>query len=115
MVYQPVEIPGKVLLPGTYVMKLLDPNFGRDAVAIYSASETHLIDTVLATPDYRLHPESKTVFLFDETSSENPLALGSWFYPGKNFGLQFLYPHAQAERMFTASIREVSGAPTGGK
>jgi hypothetical protein len=33
--HDPVEIPGMVLLPGTYVMKLLDPLMDQDIVRFY--------------------------------------------------------------------------------
>lgn len=114
-VYQPIEVPGKVLLPGKYVMKLLDPNFGRSVVAIYNANQTHLVDAFMATPDFRMQPESKSVFLFDETPAGDPLALGSWFYPEKHFGLRFLYPHAQAATIYSTSIQGLPGAPADGK
>src|ERR1700685_3211694 len=52
----PVEIPGKVLTPGTYVFKLLDSSSDRNIVEAYDKDEKKLYATILAVPDYRLKP-----------------------------------------------------------
>ena len=44
----PVEIPGHVLMPGTYVMKVLNPFEYRTVVQIYDSSEQHLYAMVRA-------------------------------------------------------------------
>ena len=92
----PVEIPGKVLPAGTYVFKLLDSTSNRNIVQIYDKDEKHLIATMLALPDYRLKPSDKPVLAFEERPSGSPEALRAWFYPGDNFGQQFVYPHKRA-------------------
>ncbi len=87
----PVEIPGKVLPAGTYVMRLADNTGNRTVVQFYNQDETALIATVLAVPDYREEPRGDTVITFDERRADSPQALRSWFYPGDTFGLQFVY------------------------
>src|SRR5579862_9843702 len=62
---RPVEIPGMVLGPGTYVFKLAD-TVDRNVVQIYNADETHLYKNVLAIPTYRLEPTDKPVITFEE-------------------------------------------------
>ncbi len=42
---QPVDIPGKVLTPGTYVFKLLDAAGSRDVVQVLDKNETKVIAT----------------------------------------------------------------------
>jgi hypothetical protein len=49
----PVEIPGRVLLPGTYVFKLADSSSNRNIVQVYDKDEKQLYGTFLAIPDYR--------------------------------------------------------------
>src|SRR5882724_10406558 len=44
-----IQIPGKVLPAGTYVLKLLDPN-DTTLVSVFNADETHLITTVQGIP-----------------------------------------------------------------
>jgi len=95
-VNEPIQIPGKTLEPGQYVMKLLDSPSNRHIVQIYDKDEQHLITTVLAIPNYRLEPTGKTQFGFWETPAGQPKALRSWFYPGDNFGQEFAYPKNEA-------------------
>ena len=48
--------------------------------------------TLLAIPDYRLKPTGKTVITFSERPAASPEALRAWFYPGDNYGHEFVYP-----------------------
>ena len=92
----PVEIPGKVLLPGTYVFKLLDSSSNRNIVQIFDEDQKHLQATILAVPDYRLKPPDKPLILFEERPSGTPMAVKAWFYPYDSYGEEFVYPHKQA-------------------
>jgi hypothetical protein len=105
-VNEAVQVPGKTLEPGQYVMKLLDSPSNRHIVQIYDKDEQHLITTVLAIPNYRLEPTGKTQFGFWETPAGQPKALRSWFYPGDNFGQEFAYPKNEAMQI----AREVKQA-----
>jgi hypothetical protein len=99
---QPVETPGvhmqgwAVLPPGTYVFKVLDSKSDRHIVQIFNKEETVVYATILAVPNYRLKATSKTVLTFRETPPGQPDVLRAWFYPGKNFGDEFVYPKAKA-------------------
>src|SRR3954468_16118201 len=95
-VNEPIQVPGRVLEPGQYVMRLLDSPSNRHIVQIFDKDEQHLITTVLAIPNYRLQPTGSTQFGFWETPVGQPKALRSWFYPGDNFGQEFAYPKDQA-------------------
>jgi hypothetical protein len=90
-VNEPIQVPGKVLPAGTYVLKLLESN-DRTLVAIYNADETHLITTVQSIPDSRMQTPSKTILQLEERPSGQPEALKAWFYPGDNAGVEFVYP-----------------------
>ena len=92
----PVEIPGKTLPAGTYVFKLLDSSSNRHVVQVFNEDETEILATILAIPDYRLKPTEKTVITFAERATNMPEALRAWFYPGDNFGHEFVYPKAEA-------------------
>ncbi len=99
---QPVETPGvhmkgwAVLPAGTYVFKLLGSPSDRHIVQIFNRDETVVYATVLAVPNYRLKATSKTVLTFRETPPGEPDVLRAWFYPGKNFGEEFVYPKERA-------------------
>jgi len=95
-VNEAIQVPGRVLEPGQYVMKLLDSPSNRHIVQIFDRDEQHIITTVLAIPNYRLQPTGKTQFGWWETPAGQPKALRSWFYPGDNFGQEFAYPKNEA-------------------
>ena len=85
-----VQIQGTVLEPGKYVLKLLDSQADRQILQVFNADETHLETTILANAAYRLEPTGDTRFTFAEVPAGQPPAISTWFYPGDNYGLQFL-------------------------
>jgi hypothetical protein len=87
-----IQVQDRVLPAGTYVFKLLDSSANRHVVQIFNKDQTHIIDTVLAIPNYRLRPTGHTRFLFYETPPGYAPAVHAWFYPGDNFGQEFRYP-----------------------
>src|SRR5271168_595482 len=93
---QPVEIPGQILPAGTYTFKLLNSPSDRHIVQVFNADGTQLIATILTINDYRLHPTGRTVVKFSEQPGDAPDALKAWFYPGDNFGQEFVYPKQRA-------------------
>jgi len=93
---EPIQVPGKVLQPGKYVMRLMDSPSNRHIVQIFNADESQLQTTVLAIPNYRLQPTGRTEFQWWETPAGQPKAMRAWFYPGDNFGQEFAYPKQEA-------------------
>lgn len=63
----------------------------RHIVRVFDETETHVITTILAIPNYRLEVTGKTVFQYWEVPAGQPKALRAWFYPGDNFGQEFAY------------------------
>jgi len=90
-VNEPIQVPGKVLPAGTYVFKLVDSN-DHTLVAIYDANEMHLITTVQGISDVRTETPDKAILQLEERPSGQPEALKAWFYPGDDFGVEFVYP-----------------------
>jgi len=105
----PVEIPGVhlkgwgVLPAGTYVFKILDSMSNRHIVQIFNKDETTIYATVLAIPNYRLTATDQTVITFRERPAGEPEALRAWFYPGRNWGEEFVYPRAKAIELAKAT------------
>jgi len=89
---QSIQVPGKVLPAGTYVFKLLNSN-DATLVSIFNADETRLITTVQGISDSRIQVSDKTILQFEERPSGQPEALKTWFYPGADSGVEFVYPN----------------------
>src|SRR6266852_2400242 len=108
----PVEIPGVhlkgygVLPAGTYVFKVVDSASDRHIVQIFSKDELTVYATILAIPNYRLKATDKTVMTFRERPAGQPEALRAWFYPGREWGEEFVYPKAVA-----IELAKVTNAP----
>lgn len=95
----PVEVPGvgaQTLPAGTYMFKLLDSSSNRNIVQIFNEDGTHLFTTILAIPNYRLKATDKTVMMFSERAEGRPEAIRAWFYPGMQWGHEFVYPKLKA-------------------
>jgi len=113
----PVEIPGVhlagwgVLPAGTYVFKILDSLSDRHIVQIFNSDETTVYATILAIPNYRLQATDKTVMTFRERSAGQPEALRAWFYPGRNWGEEFVYGKAKAIELAKATNLPVLFTP----
>lgn len=108
---EPVEVPGRVLDPGTYWFALADSESDRNIVQIWNADRTQLITTILAVPDYRLQPTGHTVIKFQERPSGSPEAIHAWFYPGDNFGQEFVYPKSRATQLAKQVSQPVLSMP----
>jgi hypothetical protein len=104
---EPVQVPGKVLDPGTYVFRLMASQSNRHIVQIFNEDHTLLVTTVLAIPDYRTQPADKTVLTYDERPVNEPVALAEWFYPGDNSGQEFVYPKPKAEELSRLNHKQV--------
>src|SRR5436190_20910761 len=113
----PVQIPGVhlagfgVLPAGTYVFKILDSQSDRHIVQIFSKDEKTVYATILAIPNYRLQATDKTVITFRERPAGEPEALRAWFYPGRNWGEEFVYPKAKALEIAKATNTPVLFVP----
>jgi hypothetical protein len=107
----PVEIPGQVLEAGTYVFKLADSESDRDLVQVFNKDETHLYGTFIAIPDQRMRPTGKAIITFDERPADSPEAIKAWFYPGDNYGHDFVYPKPRAVALAKANNTPVPSMP----
>jgi len=110
--HQPVEVPGHVLSPGKYVFELADLQADRNVVQVFSEDKQgmdHLITMAFAVPDYRMNTPDKPIITFEERHVTTPEAVHSWFYPGDNYGWDFVYP--KGERLQTAAIAPPPPAP----
>jgi len=107
----PVEIPGQVLPAGTYWFKLLESPGDRNIVQIFNQARNKVYATLLAIPDYRLKPTGKTVITFEERASTSPEAIKAWFYPGDDYGQEFVYPKPRAVQLAKTINQPVPSMP----
>jgi hypothetical protein len=106
----PVEIPGQVLPAGTYEFKILDFT-APDIVQIMNQNGTKVYATVLTIPDYHLKPTGKSVINFRERPVTSPEAMRAWFYPGDNYGHEFVYPKPRAAQLAKLTGQSVPSMP----
>jgi hypothetical protein len=98
-VHEAINVSGTVLPPGEYVMKLANSQSNRHVVQIFNDKENEVKATILAIPNYRLKPTGKTEFVYWEAPAGQPQPLRAWFYPGDNFGQEFVYPKDMAKQI----------------
>src|SRR5208282_66648 len=104
---EPIEIPGQILPAGTYTVELVNLDSDRHIVRFLDADGIKVVATVLAINNWRLHPTGKTVVKFAERTGDNPEAIKAWFYPGDNFGQEFVYPKHRAIELAVAANEPV--------
>jgi len=110
----PVEVPGvgaQILPAGTYVFKVMDSASDRHIVQIFNEAEDHVFTTILAIPNYRLKATDKTVITFKERAEGQPEAIRAWFYPGRQWGEEFVYPKSRAIELAKVSNEPVLSMP----
>lgn len=107
----PVEILGQVLPAGTYVFKLLDSSSNRHIVQVFNEDQSRIFGMFLAIPSYRLNPTDKPIIRFDERVGDSQ-AIKAWFYPGQNYGHEFVYPKKEAVALAKANNEPVPAMPT---
>jgi hypothetical protein len=110
----PVEVPGvgaQVLPAGTYIFKILESPSDRHIVQILSQDETHVYTTILAIPNFRLKATDKTVMTFRERPAGEPEALRAWFYPGREWGEEFVYERPKAIQLAKETNEYVLSTP----
>jgi hypothetical protein len=90
-----VQVPGAVLGTGTYVFKLDESPSNRNIVMIYDNNQQRLVTSVLAVPAFRLDTNDNDIIRFSERPAGQPPAVAEWFYPGDQYGQQFVYSNYQ--------------------
>ena len=88
---RPVEVPGKVLPPGSYVFKSID---NQELVQVFSADQKHLFATVAVVPQDRPANDTDNDSHVDlgKTRADAPQEVEGFFLSGRSTGYQFIYP-----------------------
>ncbi len=106
----PVEIPGHVLAPRTYVFELGlgDTSQYENVVLVYNKSKDHLYGMFMTIPAHHLTRSNKPILEFAERPVGQPEAICAWFYPNEETGHEFVYPKSEAMRLARENNRVAS-------
>ena len=107
----PIQVKDTLLEPGKYVFVLMRSDSDRHIVQIFNQDETQVLTTILAIPNYRLHATDKTVITFRERPAGEPEALRAWFYPGREWGEEFVYAKSRAIELAKETNEPVLATP----
>lgn len=105
---QPTEVPGIVLQPGKYVIKLLNSSSNRHIAEIMNEKMDHLYALTFTAAAERLNRGDKTILTFYEGGNGRPQAIRRWFWPGDTNGQEFVYPKDQAAKIAAATNQTVA-------
>jgi hypothetical protein len=106
---QPVEVPGYILQPGTYTMKLVDSQTDRHVVQFMNQRGNHVYAAAIAVPAYRTEVTDRTVITFYEAAAGQPEPIKYWYYPGDNFGQEFVYPKGHLSEIAAVTRQSIPG------
>lgn len=102
-----VEVPGAILEPGNYLVRIADTQANRNVIVFQSADGTKTFATTIATPHRGAKAPSQTEFTFYPTASGEPRVLRSWFASDDPNGQDFYYPAERAAQLRTSTHEEV--------
>ncbi len=99
----PLEVPGTILDPGTYVVRLVDTR--NNIVTITSVDGKKTYATAICAPREMADEPRHTEFMFYGVPEGSNKVLRTWYRPSDRSGLDFLYPPDRA-----AALRQVTNA-----
>jgi len=109
---QPTQVPGIVLQPGKYVIKLLNSSSNRHIAEVMNERMDHLYALSFTSAAERVGPltdeQNKRILTFYEGKGGEPRAVKQWFWPGDTIGQEFLYPKQQAARIAAVTNEKVA-------
>jgi hypothetical protein len=92
----PVEIPGRLLEPGKYELRLMGD--GSTIAEVWKADGSRFYGFFDTMPAARTHAVSRARVVVAASNTASPKRIEAWFYPGHRQGNQLLYPDAQDVR-----------------
>jgi hypothetical protein len=95
---QPVQIPGKTLPSGSYLIQLAGTASDREIVQIFN-EHRELLATLFTISRQRQEPAGHVTFVLANQGAGKAETIVAWFYPGSTEGHQFLYPKAERQEL----------------
>jgi len=94
---EPVQVPGQILAPGSYVFMLLNSPANRNVVEIWNANQDHLLASLETNSETHWPPPDRPAYTPDhskfqlEEQSNGTMILRSFYFPGYWEAQQFVY------------------------
>jgi hypothetical protein len=107
-VVEPLHVPGAVLEPGFYKLRVVQEQSDRNIVQITDTGENRIYATVMATPHEAARTKPDSEFVFDEDADGHPMALRSWWAPDDRYGQDFVYSRQDEAELTRLAERRVS-------
>jgi hypothetical protein len=111
----PLDVPGAVLQPGTYVLRVTrEPGNTGDLaqLQLWDAAETSVIAELYAVHAYAGSPENSIMTYYEGTSGRR--ILKAWNLLRPNYTLRIVYPPAQAAELARITSQTVFSMPLPG-
>lgn len=98
---QPVQLPGNLVLPsGTYWFVIADEGMSPPTtVQVFNQDRTHILAAFETITTLRSEKTDSGELTFAEQPRKQPVALVSWFYPGRLTGREFVYSPREQESL----------------
>lgn len=103
---QPVQIPGKTLPAGTYLIQLAGSDSDREIVQVFNDQHEQLA-TLFTIRRQRPEAGDRAAFVLANRGQGTAEAIVAWFYPGNNDGHEFLYPKSERQELARAKTQTV--------
>ncbi len=110
-VVEPLRVPGAVLAPGSYRIRVVDEQSNRNVVEITDLDGTTVYATMIATPHVEARSRPGSEFVFDRDAEGRPIALRSWWAPNDPYGQDFFYGRAEAAEIARLAEPEPAVVP----
>lgn len=102
-----VEVPGAILEPGTYLVRVADQQANRNVIVFQSPDGTKTYATAIATPHRGAKEPANSEFVFYPTASGETRVLRTWWAHDDVNGQDFVYPAERAAALRNATHEEV--------
>ena len=103
----PVRVPGANLSAGTYFFRA--PNVTNRMIVRIEDENRQFVTQFMGIPD-KTRNRTHDIVLFGDHEC-GPKAVKSWFFPGSNTGVRFVYPQEEAALIAASIFGEVSLCP----
>jgi hypothetical protein len=89
--HAPVEIPGKILEPGTYLFKGFNGNTDREVIQIFTPDGKDPVATVETLAVFQKAARTNSYVTFELRAPKAPQAIREIYFPNDHYGHQFIY------------------------